>query len=189
MTNPITIGAIFLGPLAVILILFLAARGAAAARRRRRGTRILPAQRRAGRDLPVGRGRVLGAVPDRIPATLHGRLFLPPETAAGQARRPGRRLHAGELSLFPVRLDARREPLEHDPPPRVLDHDLRLRADHDRQFRDLLSPRLFHGAGRQAPGRAAPDVAAGRSLLGQRNPARVRVSGAVRHRRRHQQRR
>ena len=40
MTNPITIGAIFLGPLAVILILFLAARGGAAARRRRRGTRI-----------------------------------------------------------------------------------------------------------------------------------------------------
>ena len=187
MTNPATAALIFALPLVVILAFV-----AAALMERRRAmaagdARFFRAQRNAGRDFFDRRRRFLGADPDRLSATLYGRLFLPSETAADQARRPGRRLYAGELPLFPVRLDAEHGALERHPSQCVLDHDFRLDGDHDRQFRDLLSPRLFHGAGRQAADRAETDGAAGDPLLDQRNPARLRLPHSARHRRPHQQ--
>src|ERR1700722_5237058 len=154
---------------------------------RRPSARFLPAQRNADRDFPDRRGRVLGADPDCVSAALYGRLFLPSQAAADQARRPRGYLHARELPLFPVRLDAQHRPLEQHPSQRILDHYLRLDADHDSQFRDLLSPRLFHGAGSEAADRGETDGAAGDPLLDQRNPARLRLPHPARHWRPHQQ--
>ncbi len=157
-------------------------------RRRCGRTQFFHPQRRPGSDLPHPRRRRLGACVDRAAAALHGRLLVPSQTAARAARRTEGHLYARQLSLFPVRLARRHQPLERHSPARFLDHHLRLGDHHHRQFRDLLSARLLYGAGRAAEIRYPADVAAGRAVLDQRNPARLCVSRAVRHRRRHQRR-